>query len=55
MIILSVNWDGGPSVCLMFFCFRIVLGSSFDFAWFHFQVHHNEHAWRNILVWSSDG
>lgn len=52
---LSVNWDGGPSVHLEFFCFVINLGTAFGFSWFHFQVHQADYAWRNILCWSSDG
>ena len=53
-VYLSVNWNGGPSACLKFFPFKIVIGIAFDFAWMHFQVHHGDYAWRNILCWSSD-
>ena len=49
---LSFNWLGGPSFRLKFFPFVIRSGFAYGFAWFHFQVHYGEHAWRNVLVWS---
>ena len=52
-VFLSLNWSGGPSFSLQFFPFGVNLGFCYGFAWFHFQVHYGEHAWRNVLVWSS--
>ena len=51
---LSVNWSDGPSVHLHFFTFIFNMGIACDFFWFHFQAHYGDHAWRNILTWSSD-